>query len=200
MNRAYGLGAALLLVVGLSLSVGGLALTLDEDRRIADGARTNGTVVATGVERVPGEDVYRPNVTYRYTVEGTTYTTDRLFPSTIAGTGSRDWAREVAGEYDPGDTVTVTYDPDSPEVAYVRERRSPGPIIGFGLGLVSLAFAFVLGVAAFQEDRDFVHDEKWRIAREGESGEEGRDSEKRERDGSPGEGDRDATNGESERG
>lgn len=153
MNRTYGLVAAGLLVVGIALVAAGVGLTLQEEARVADRAQTNGTVLSSDVEPVAGSDEYRPNVTYRYSVAGTTYTRDTVYPPTLEGEGSREWARSIADEYQPGDSVPVTYDRASPGNAYIRERRSPGPIIGLGFGMVALAFAFLFGVAAWQEER-----------------------------------------------
>lgn len=163
MKRTYGVVAAVLLLVGLGLVGGGVFATLEENERSAL-PETNGTVLSSELETVPGEDAYRPNVTYRYAVDGTTYTTDVVFPPTLEGEGSREWASGVVDEYDPGDRVNVTYDPDSPDDGYIRERRSPTPVISFGMGMVSLAFAFLFGVAALQSGREVVQDEPWRIA------------------------------------
>jgi len=165
MNRTYGVVAAALLLVGLGLVGGGVFATLEENERSAL-PETNGTVLSSELEAVPGEDAYRPNVTYRYAVDGTTYTSDVVFPPTLEGRGSREWAEGVLEEYEPGDRVNVTYDPESPGDGYIRERRSPTPVISFGMGLVTLAFAFLFGVAALQSGRDAVQDEPWRIADE----------------------------------
>jgi hypothetical protein len=163
MNRTYGVVAAVLLLVGLGLVGGGVVATLEENERAAL-PETNGTVLSSELEAVQGEDAHRPNVTYRYAVDGTTYTSDSVFPPTLEGEGSRAWASGVVDEYEPGDRVNVTYDPDAPDESYIRERRSPTPVISFGMGMVALAFAFLFGVAALQSGRDVVQDEPWRIA------------------------------------
>lgn len=162
MNRTYGVAAVALLVVGLGLVGWGTLVTLEENERAA-APETNGTVLSSEVEPVPGEDAYRPNVTYRYAVDGTTHTSNSVYPSSLDGTGPERWAEGVAEEYEPGDRVNVTYDPESPEESYIRERRSPGPVIAFGMGMVTLAFAFLLGVAALQAERDVVQDEEGMI-------------------------------------
>lgn len=163
MNRTYGAVAAVLLVLGVALTGGGLYFSLQEDAALSGGVETNGTVVASGVE--PADDGYVPNVTYRYTADGRTYTSRNIYPPTLGvQPGARSWAEDVAAEYEPGDRVNVTYSPSDPGQSYIRERRNPTPIMAFGLGMVVLAFAFLIGVAARQEDRDVVQDEAGQVA------------------------------------
>lgn len=176
MRRTHGAIALALLVAGVAMVGWGTAATLEENERAAL-PETEGTVVAAELESVPGEDAYRPNVTYRYTVGDTTYTDDTVFPPTLEGQGSREWAQGVVDEYDPGDSVNVSYDPDDPDRSYIRERRSPTPVISFGMGMVALAFAFVFGVAALQSGRDPVGDEPFRIAGSGDDEAPERDAE-----------------------
>lgn len=176
MRRTHGAVAGVLLLIGLALVGWGTYATLQENDRAAL-PETDGTVVSAELEAVPGEDAYRPNVTYRYTVEGTTYTDDTVFPESLDGQGSREWAEGVVEEYEAGDSVAVTYDPERPERSYIRERRSPTPVISFGMGMVALAFAFVFGVAAFQSGRDPVQSEPFRIVdSEGEDDRGGEDA------------------------
>lgn len=150
VNR-YGAAGAVLLVVGAVLVAGGVYFTLQQERQVGDFQRTNGTVLSTGVESVDGG--YVPNVTYRYSVDGTNYTSASVFPGERRPS-ERDHAREVAGRYDAGERVTVYYPEGDPAAPSLRAPRSPTPVFAFGFGLVAIAFGFLLAVAGRQGGMD----------------------------------------------
>jgi hypothetical protein len=71
---------------------------------------------------------FRPQVTYRYTVDGTAYeVTGSLRTPGFGGTLNRlDVALKEVGRYPPGAPVTVAYQPGAPQVSTLR----PGPLWG----------------------------------------------------------------------
>lgn len=107
-----------------------------------------GSVIARDVVAIPGGDTreaafgegggYTPKLTYRFTVEGREYTSDRL------GYATRGFkhavARRRADAYP--DEVEVWFDPANPAEAYL-ERHSPtvGWLLIAGGSLVALGVA-----------------------------------------------------------
>ena len=67
----------------------------------------------------PPQTLYRPEVTYTYTVEGKTYTGTKLGGDTVEVSSERH-AREHAARYVPGAPVTVYYDPENPSHALLE--------------------------------------------------------------------------------
>lgn len=128
---AIGLG----MVVGLGIGTYALQMTVAEP--------VDAEVVTSGVDTVACsvdegcDEEYVPVVTYRYTYDGTEYTSERVYPvAAQAKHITRDGAAATANEYAAGDRVTAYVLPMMPDTAYL-ERNTPG--------LASLLFG-VLGV------------------------------------------------------
>lgn len=153
MDRRIGAIAAVLLVAGTVAALAGGYLVYQQEQSVSRLDEAEGTVRSVGVERVG--DSYYPNVTYEYAAGGTTYVARDLYPPAGERRGAdEDWAREVAGKYRAGDTVTVYYPPDSPGQATLRQDRTPGPYMALWLGGVAVAFGVLLGAAAIQRGDD----------------------------------------------
>ena len=76
--------------------------------------------------------VYRPAVTYRYTIEGREYSSDRY---TVMDPQRRDMGevREIVESYAAGKEVTAYVNPEDPSEA-VLSREDKGPSIGLLVG------------------------------------------------------------------
>jgi hypothetical protein len=150
-----GLGAiGALLLVGGFLVVVGVVPTVSHNIAVQENQPTEATVQSTDVAVKTDDDgdkSYRPVVTYEYTLDGETYTNDNVFPGRFTWwDGSREWAERIAGQYDPGDAVTVQYRPSQPDHAYLRNDGWPDSwwngsiaillLIGGGAGLVTTGF------------------------------------------------------------
>ncbi len=125
-----GIGAvAVLLLIGAFLAVFGVVPTVSHNVAVQENRPTEATVQSTDVAVQTDDDgdrSYRPVVTYEYTVDGETYTTDNVFPGGFARwDDSRARAERIAGQYRPGDTVTVHYRPGEPGHAYLRNDGFP---------------------------------------------------------------------------
>ncbi|MBV0924387.1 DUF3592 domain-containing protein [Halomicroarcula limicola] len=113
--------------------------------------RTAGTVQSAEMEtsqrvgggiRLGGDQYYRPNVTYSYRVEGRSYTGRNVALGGEVDTNARGRAAEVLNRYSTGEEITVHYDPDAPERAYLSRRFAffPGGVL-FAAGLLLLGDA-----------------------------------------------------------
>ena len=105
------LGAIALALFGLSLLAQAMAA------RRADNARhwasVAGRIASSGV-RQNGNGTYMPEVSYSYVVAGQGYASDRLRPGGTPFFYSQARALAIAAAYQPGDAVTVRYDPGRP--------------------------------------------------------------------------------------
>jgi hypothetical protein len=88
---------------------------------------------------------YEPIITYNYVIAGKIYEGKRI---RVTGMGcNKAWARGIAKRYRAGRTVTVYYDPGSPEKA-VLERGTEGisylVMFTVGAGFLALGIFFLL--------------------------------------------------------
>lgn len=83
--------------------------------------------------------VYRPNVTYSYTVDGERYTGDNVALGTDIVTHNRSAVASLLPVRRAGATTTVYYDPDEPDDAHLLHRYS-----FFPSGLLLVAGLLVL--------------------------------------------------------
>jgi hypothetical protein len=110
---------------------------------------TPATVVSTGIIAVSSHNgtSYQPSVTYRYSVNGTQYTSGRVGP--ITESASRRWAQSVIDRYPQGASVTAWYDPKHPLNAIVDHHFSKIPLVMMGIGL-AMVLLIVLGAKRAQ--------------------------------------------------
>jgi hypothetical protein len=112
---------------------------------------TSGAVIASRVAFSTDQEGYTyryPQVTYRYSVSGTTYTaTEGSLP------GDPD---DVVHEHPPGDPVTVHYNPNRPSEAFLATGLAA---VGLGAIILPVGGAIVLGylsVAIFRSFRNWA--------------------------------------------
>lgn len=138
-----------LMLLGLGAGLfGGGTHVFQHNGAVQENLPTEGTVQSTEVDRRVIENTdgaddieYRPVVRYRYTVDGTRYTQDNVFPGSFERwRDSRGWAEAVAGDYTPGETVGVRYSPRDHGDAHIRNDGWPGE------WLVTFGYAVVLGL------------------------------------------------------
>ena len=132
-------GRKLAVVVALLLLVGGGTMGLMQLRAVRSHHQTTGTVTATGMDtaeggaavRTSGETTfYRPTVSYTYTVDGESYTAEKIMFGTEVSTNGEDRAQRVRSQFETGESVTVYYDPASPGEAFLIPRMDFFPAGG----------------------------------------------------------------------
>lgn len=137
----------------LLVGVGAIAIGVSRRRRSRVDS-TMGTVTATGTTSKvtsSGEGVeerHYPIVDYEYTVDGEPYENDALYPSSRGAEDDRTAAEAVAGEYTPGETVTVYYDSTDPEKASLSRRQAAQTWQLYATPLVGLLLLLGAGVAS----------------------------------------------------
>jgi Protein of unknown function (DUF3592) len=134
--------AIFLLVIGAAGLVGGIIqLHLSSRVRVWPVARGRieersvGPSTTTGASR-PGR-YFEPRVRYSYTVEGKSYTGDRISP--VKAAYDEDHAKRVADKLP--DAVDVRYNPRDPADAYLRPAPRAFAVIAMLAGLLCLLSA-----------------------------------------------------------
>lgn len=152
MNTKY-------LIVGVAAVVIGLAIAsfawvqivpYQEDRNNAE--TVTATVISSEVVEVrnsEGQIQHSPQVTYRYTYEGTGYTSSSLYPNNGSMVGSESQAREIVSQYSESETLTAYVNTENPNAAFLIDESAPlwywaGPVLGVLIVLYGV-YAAVLG-------------------------------------------------------
>lgn len=121
-----GLVAAFLGVVGLV----GAVLMVMQVERLSSWRPVTATVLSSQVGVVKGERggiTYRPVVSYTYTVDGRSYTSNAV--SVITVSQGYKWASAIAERYIPGSQVTAYVSPRNPRAAYLVHELSLLPLL-----------------------------------------------------------------------
>lgn len=142
-----------------TISAATLAMKYDEMKRSATSKSwpvVKATISASNVEtagkKYKGVNLYYPEVTLSYEVEGKTYTTKERPKSKDGLTeGPKQWARDLALKYKPGTAVRLYYNPKKPKQATVRPgvttvNSSKWMVIGG----VMLFFSFIIHMLSVQ--------------------------------------------------
>ena len=131
-------------VLGLGCIAGGGYLIYDGYLTVVNAEETDAVVRDSHVSGIAGDDEYRVHVTYEYTYEGETYTSDDIYPNRDADRySSRRDARRFVERYPEGETATAYVDPEDPSEAYledgIRFKSLVGYLVLVLIGLVTLA-------------------------------------------------------------
>jgi hypothetical protein len=148
-----GIVIVLIILFALLFGVFPFMPVVDHNSSVQHNEPTTATVQSTTVDQRSTDDgtEYRPVVTYEYTVDGETYTSENVYPGQFnRWQGSSFSAQDVTNQYAPGDEVTVHYNPDSPGEAYLTNNGWPDgwlfataaiTVVGLG-GLYFIWFGF----------------------------------------------------------
>lgn len=97
-----------------------------------------------GTENKYGDE---PQIEYEYQVDGESYTNETLWPSDMAPMTKRltkqnqNFAGSVVAPYESGDEITVHYDPDEPENAFLFDERDLlRPVLFVVFGLIPISW------------------------------------------------------------
>jgi len=119
--------ALLLLLLGLAFLGGGVMMVRPQLQAVAQAEPVEATVVSAEVSEYQNAEAqvrHQPHVVYRYTYEGTEYTSESVFPGGDHPT-SEARAEEIVADHAPGDQVTAHVVPGEPESAYLVEASVP---------------------------------------------------------------------------
>lgn len=150
------LGIVFIVVGGIALALGIVQYKNGEDTK--SWTATTAQVTSTDIEqnttthrdsngRRSESTTYKPVVRYEYSVDGTTYTSDRV---KIGGVnGSQDRASDVIARYPVGDEVTAYVAPGNPESAVLEQGADRTFVYLFGGigGLFTVVGVIALGAA-----------------------------------------------------
>lgn len=140
IHLSTGVVVVLLLCLG---SLGYLAHDYHEQVSVLDDAEeVEATVMDVGIEEEGRRGTrYRPSVEYEYEYDGSTHTSDNVFPGSFERTYDTEAeAREVLEPHTEGQVTTAYVDPSDPETAFLERETTNQPIWYGGI----VAFVLVL--------------------------------------------------------
>ena len=105
-----------------------------------------GTVVSSRVDEYysKGTLMYRPEISYRYSVSGREYVAGRRVFGGDAGLNWRGPAEEIVARYAPNTNVPVRYNPVKPGEAVLLPGQYRIPLFGLAFGAVFLVVGLLL--------------------------------------------------------
>lgn len=135
--------AIIVLVVGISMSGYGALNYYEQSKAVENTVEVNATVTGTDIETVHHRrgDNYAPVVSFEYRYQGTSYTSNNIFPTGADPSyDSESKANEFLEEYEPGEAVTAYVNPSSPSSGFLKADKSKEPLYFFAIGgFISLA-------------------------------------------------------------
>ncbi|MCK6580170.1 MAG: DUF3592 domain-containing protein [Anaerolineae bacterium] len=154
--------ATTLPVLVIVVILAGVAVTRTRRARSAASswATTTGQVVASGAQAYRSRSgtggsttMYRPAVSYLYTVNGRQYASDRMSLGLSVGYGSSGIAERTASKYPAGSMVVVHYNPENPaEATLETTARGSGLlwlIVVILLIILAVSLAMTVGMGGF---------------------------------------------------
>jgi len=127
MDTKGALIVALLLFVAVFVLFAGMPV-VDHNSSVQHNKANTATVQGTDIDERTNDDEreYSPVVVYEYTVNGEQYESSNVYPGQFTRWhGSRSAAADVVSEYTAGQQVTVQYNPNNPEEAYLQNNGWP---------------------------------------------------------------------------
>jgi hypothetical protein len=127
----------LLLLLGSGMVYGGWTLHQESQQAMENAIETEGTVISTGIDEIEVANdegsgthmEYAPEVRYRYSYEGETYTSTSICPGSAevcaaAEHGDRDDAESFISRYPEDETVTVYVVENDPTMSFLVDTES----------------------------------------------------------------------------
>jgi len=142
MSRLLTAGLAFF-AIGLFFTVGSIEDYI-KGKASADWPTTEGTIVKAIVVRTHHRNTtnYTPSIVYDYDVNGKTYRSTKI--RWANDPTSRKKSQALVDKYPVDTTVTVSYEPESPEVAVLEPGVQPGIHYPLGVGIVMILVGGVL--------------------------------------------------------
>lgn len=139
------LQVAVMVLISLGLvGYGGYSL-MDQSRALSSAVEVNATVDSTGIEEDSqrrGGVEYRPQISYSYSFEGESFSSNNVYPSTLSKSfDTREEAESVLNSYSEGSRVTAYIRPGSPDKSFLIDEKSKKPFLFIAIGVVMASFA-----------------------------------------------------------
>lgn len=153
MNSQYVVVGVVALVIGLAFAGASWNYILPYRQDTQNAQAVDAEVVSSAVTEgynSENQRVYGPHVVYRYTYDGTEYTSDSVFPGDADAVSEESRARDIVEQYAAGDEVTAYVNRDDPERAFLIDQSAPlwfwlGPVVS-GLLVLYGGYSTVLGL------------------------------------------------------
>jgi len=139
------------LLVGVGMVGVGAYTFATDTAALDDRVQVTAEITDTSVEEVDlsrGRTSYVPVVTFRYQFQGTSYTSNRIYPGDAEPQYEDiSTAEERLSTYTVGERVTAYVDPDAPGEAYLEDSRSGQAT---GTVLVGVVICLLAGIGIYQ--------------------------------------------------
>ena len=137
------LAPMIIIVIGISMIGYGAVNYYQQHQAVENAVEVNATVTETDIETIHHRrsDNYAPIVTFEYRYQGTSYTSNNIFPTGAdPDYDSKSKARKFLQKYESGDRITAYVSPSSPSSGFLNEERSNEPLYILAIGgFLSLA-------------------------------------------------------------
>jgi hypothetical protein len=121
---------------------------LQQSEAVDDAVTVETTVVDTEISSSGRRALYRVSAEHTYQYQGTEYTSEDVFPGSLAPRyATRNDAEDVLDDYEPGETATAYVDPESPNEAFLERDTAQTPfwLVGFGGLMIALTTLHAVG-------------------------------------------------------
>lgn len=136
------------IIMGLAM-LGYLGLLRFKAGRAMSWPSVRGEVIGNDVIKEcagPSSTCYKPVITYRYSVKGQTYESNRLYIGRHA-ISHQMRAKRIIEKYPVGSETSVYFDPENPKSACLQRKiDNPRFIRNFGIVLVGFGIMFLAGI------------------------------------------------------
>ena len=143
---------------GLVMLYVGVTQLVTQRRLLANAERVDAVIVHSAVFSSTSRDhdpspsrntsttTHRPDVRFRYRVQGTEYESDLMYPNIIVQTyASRESAADALAPFPVNATVRAYVDPSLPDKAYLIATAGSGPMVFIIVGLLLPPVAWFVG-------------------------------------------------------
>ena len=153
MNSQYVVIGIVAIVIGVAFAAVAWTHILPYREATTNTETVDATVVSSEVTKgfnSESQVQYRPYVVFRYTYEGTEYTSDTVFPGPVSLVSDRSEAQAIVERYPAGQEVTAYVNRNDPQTAFLIDRSAPlwfwaGPVIAVLVTLYG-CYSVVLGI------------------------------------------------------
>lgn len=161
MNSGYVVVGAASIVIGLLFGAVLFTHILPYQEDMRDVEEVDAVVLSSSVTQAQnseGQVTYTPAVTYRYTYEGTEYTSDSIFPGDVDPVSDESRAREIVAQYPEGEEVTAYVNTEDPSTAFLIDEAPPlwfwlAPVVGV-LAILYGLYSIVLGLRGVEHSAE----------------------------------------------